>query len=770
MRKSNIILILFLLLLIILPLRNLLNYKYVWSGTDLIQFFYYNFDFTRKSVLLNQEFPFWNPFLFSGYPWFAAIQTGLLYPFTYLILIYNTELGLNLSILLHFIIGFAGAFYLTKHFVKNNIINSIAGILFIFNGFVVTDFNYGHITMLYVYFWMPAALSIFLKFLETKKNLYSILFSIISALMFFAGHPQIFYYFGFSIFIILLFNLKRIKFDFNIWLNIFLILIFIFLIILPQFFATFNLMKNSARYAYTSGYEFNTYFSLEPKHIIQTICPNFFGNSVEKTYWRNIWRRLTGFEEYTFFIGLVSAIFTFLSIIKVRNPEIVPFKFIFIFSVLCAFGKYTPFYKIVFYLIPGFKLFRWPMRIMSLYHLSNIILTAVGIETALKNKIFIKKKYFIFIIAILFCCAAALVFAEPMLHQKFENHILSKKIVESETYKIGFIKIYNTIKESVIRIIIIVTLLVVIVNSYIPENKKLYLILFLIYIELVSFSRIFFRVDDMSKYKNNLYDYLINTIEKSERILSVSKIEHLAQYHSLGISSVKGYEPLIYNKYVDYMSFIEKEGYLTNENIRFFLPDYTHPLFKFLNVKYIIDFENKIKLDKSIYYSDELKIYENKNRFGFYKVYNNYEYIDEKNFFKLDFAKLENILYLTQNAKFKNFNFNSNEIKSHLTFIQFKNNRIGFEFYCSENCLLLVSIINYPGWTAFDNGKKTELLTGNYLFAVIPIKKGNHIINLKYIPENFYLHIFISILTSIILIILFIIKFFSKQTSIIKKE
>jgi uncharacterized membrane protein YfhO len=60
---------------------------------------------------------------------------------------------------------------------------------------------------------------------------------------------------------------------------------------------------------------------------------------------------------------------------------------------------------------------------------------------------------------------------------------------------------------------------------------------------------------------------------------------------------------------------------------------------------------------------------------------------------------------------------------------------------------LVLSEINYPGWVAYVNGRKRQLLTGNYIFRVLPLPRGNHDIVIRFEPRSFKVGIVISAVT-----------------------
>jgi uncharacterized membrane protein YfhO len=60
---------------------------------------------------------------------------------------------------------------------------------------------------------------------------------------------------------------------------------------------------------------------------------------------------------------------------------------------------------------------------------------------------------------------------------------------------------------------------------------------------------------------------------------------------------------------------------------------------------------------------------------------------------------------------------------------------------------LVVSEIFYPGWTAEVDGRRREVMRGNYLFRVIPLEKGDHEVILSFISWPFRIGAMVSLAT-----------------------
>jgi hypothetical protein len=60
---------------------------------------------------------------------------------------------------------------------------------------------------------------------------------------------------------------------------------------------------------------------------------------------------------------------------------------------------------------------------------------------------------------------------------------------------------------------------------------------------------------------------------------------------------------------------------------------------------------------------------------------------------------------------------------------------------------LVLSEIFYPGWRATVDGKKEDLLCGNYIFRVLPLKAGDHEVRLEFVSWPFRIGAAISLLS-----------------------
>ncbi|MBQ7747325.1 MAG: YfhO family protein [Spirochaetia bacterium] len=87
------------------------------------------------------------------------------------------------------------------------------------------------------------------------------------------------------------------------------------------------------------------------------------------------------------------------------------------------------------------------------------------------------------------------------------------------------------------------------------------------------------------------------------------------------------------------------------------------------------------------------------------------------------------------------------------TDVHFGTNRVYGTVDFSDDKLLLISIPYGKGWTAFVDGKKTQLLRGNIMNLALPMEKGKHSIELVYATPLLKEGLIVSIMTIVLFFI-----------------
>lgn len=138
----------------------------VFSGTHLgIQDWDQNFawnEFVRRSILTYHQFPYWDPYRCGGTAHFANPQITVISIQTLFVLLFGTVTGIKLSLLVHGVIGFLGAYLLARYYSLSRHAAIIAALLFSFNGIVASFLSTGMIPFIN-YTYSPYVVYCFLR-------------------------------------------------------------------------------------------------------------------------------------------------------------------------------------------------------------------------------------------------------------------------------------------------------------------------------------------------------------------------------------------------------------------------------------------------------------------------------------------------------------------------------------------------------------------------------------------------------------------------------
>lgn len=346
-------------------------------------------------------FSLWNPYIFSGTSAISDLQLVRFYPLSLLLFFFSTIKVLQLYYIIHLFIGAITIYFLAK-FYKFSFLGCLTtAIIFIHTGFFVWRVNAGHTFLISGASLIPLIFLLIEKFFYHKKLIYSILASIVIVFQIIL-YPQITSYTLFCLFLYFIFNLC-FKYEKGFFKKVIICFFFIFISCLLsaiQLLPSFEIASYLARCNATDNFKWASSFSLDPKNLIYFIYPEKF-HYEEFLRDNRIFLWVNG--SYLGLIPTILVIIGFILAIIKRNKQKIFMGIIMLFSLLFAFGNYTPFFKIFYILIPVFRMFRDPERFLSLFIFASAILAGYSIDMlfAKKEKKIEITKNVIFLILIL---------------------------------------------------------------------------------------------------------------------------------------------------------------------------------------------------------------------------------------------------------------------------------------------------------------------------------------------------------------------------------
>lgn len=326
----------------------------------------------------------WTNQILCGFPWYADPQSQTFYPLKHIFSLLPG--GWNLYIVFAFTLaGFFATIYaysLTSCWTAA----LVAGCIFAFNGFLLS--NLRHTTMVHSAVWLPLGLLAIrnARLNPNKKALWFSLTVIATALLCFAGHPQMFCYglalLGGSVFAEAFEAEKgyRLRFALLAFLAIGLGVGVSSIVILPAAeLGTFT-------WRWQMTYKLFVEYALLPVNFINQIFPYAFGSFKDSIYGCNYFGAYN-IQSVLGYCGLFSWLLFPLGIVAFRKRPVIIFWTIalLVFFIL-IFGDVGPFSQLA-YQLPCYNRFRAPTRHFLEISMALSCLTAAGVAALATKQI-----------------------------------------------------------------------------------------------------------------------------------------------------------------------------------------------------------------------------------------------------------------------------------------------------------------------------------------------------------------------------------------------
>ena len=165
-----------------------MQYTMKWDIMD--QFFPYRL--FMSDAYHQGVFPFWNPYINFGYPYYADPQSAAFYPITFLLVRcfhYNVFL-LNAEWMLHLFIAGLGMFYMLRVLRYSLFTTVVIACMFPLCGMFVS--NAQHLTWVISLAWLPWINGAYISMLERERKQDALLCGLASAMCLLGGYPIFF--------------------------------------------------------------------------------------------------------------------------------------------------------------------------------------------------------------------------------------------------------------------------------------------------------------------------------------------------------------------------------------------------------------------------------------------------------------------------------------------------------------------------------------------------------------------------------------------------
>lgn len=329
--------------------------------------------FARQS-LIEGKFPLWNPYQFGGMPFLADSTSQLLYPLAWVLIFLGPQQMLMIYIIFHYIIS--GVFmYLLLHHLGIAWMPSMTGsIAFMFSGFLLL--NTSDLLPFCTYPWIPLVVLMTDRAVRCPTLRHGLFLGLSSALELLSGSAQLWLgtsYLAASFAVVRwrtyqkvlkLGQLSRLVLGVLIGLSVTAV----------QVLPSWELVQQSVRRGGLS-YDVASLYSLAPVRLLSILLPRLWG----PVDWPDVMKVGDGRLGY---VGVGTVLLAIFAIVVASNKSQARFfALAAIGFLLLALGQYSFLYPIAYQLMPGFRLFRAPIRYLSLFSFCLCVLAAFSLDS-----------------------------------------------------------------------------------------------------------------------------------------------------------------------------------------------------------------------------------------------------------------------------------------------------------------------------------------------------------------------------------------------------
>lgn len=339
-------------------------------------------EFAASTLKAAGHIPLWNPYLMGGVPYVAGMAGDIFYPPSLLLrAIVPVDVAMSLAFALHLFFAGLFAYLFLRSWRLGFYAALIGGLAYMLSGFVASLAGAGHDGKLYIAALLPLVL--WLVTLGVRDGFRWAWGALALAIGFavLSPHPQVLQYMlltcgAFALYLAIAeVKGKRIERNTAIGrLGLAAAAVIVgFLMGAIQFLPVLEYTPWSPR-AGGQGYAYAITFSFPPEELINTYLPQFSG--LLDAYWgRNF------IHFHSEYIGVVVLMLAGAGLGAVKTRGFARFWLgMFVVALLWSLGGFTPFYHLVYALVPGSKFFRAPSTFFYIVSFCVAVFAALGVE------------------------------------------------------------------------------------------------------------------------------------------------------------------------------------------------------------------------------------------------------------------------------------------------------------------------------------------------------------------------------------------------------
>jgi hypothetical protein len=333
--------------------------------------------------------PQWNPYLFGGLPFIAAMHGDIFYPTAWLRWFLPVATAMNLAFAIHLVIAGFAMYLLLRALGTGWAAALVGGLAYEMSGIVASLVNPGHDGKLFVSALAPLAFLALLRAVRDRNPAGYALLALVVGLGLLSPHYQMTYYLLVAVGIWTLYLVfyapdRPPQLRWPVVLGLALAAVGVGVAIsaiqaLP--FLSYIPFSPRGEGGGSGGWDYAVSYSLPPEELFSTILPQF--NGMLESYWgRNF------FKLHTEYLGAVVVALAALGLgDRARTRLIRGLGAIALLFLLVALGGHTPFYSLWYEVMPMMKKVRAPGMAFFLVALPVAVYAAFGTDRLLRREV-----------------------------------------------------------------------------------------------------------------------------------------------------------------------------------------------------------------------------------------------------------------------------------------------------------------------------------------------------------------------------------------------
>lgn len=345
-------------------------------------------EFAATTLKTTGGFPLWNPYLFGGLPFVAGMHGDTFYPTFLLRLVLPPDVGMTWGFILHVFMAGLFTYWFLRALQLDFFAALIGGIVYQLSGAVTSLVSPGHDGQLFVSALLPLSLLFVVRVVRDGRVWAAGALAIVVGLAVLSPQPTKLQYMlltsgALGLYLALGGEGERLPRPVVLRrLALALGMVVVGLLIgAIQFLPLREYTPWSPR-AGGRSYEFATAYSMHIPELLNSYLPQFSG--VRESYWGAKGIHLQ--SEYLGAAVFVLAFAGFGNVLRRRGSRLF-WAGVLAVGTLWALGGTTPFYRLVYAVVPGTKYFRTPDMMYFVPTFAFAVLAAFGAERALAGRV-----------------------------------------------------------------------------------------------------------------------------------------------------------------------------------------------------------------------------------------------------------------------------------------------------------------------------------------------------------------------------------------------